>query len=67
MSRENVRDWGAMSPAQEQAFERRAEKHFRGQRELRNGRNFRFWNRTETEEDRRRFRSNYDAVRWDRA
>jgi len=62
---EPKKDWGAMTPAQEAAFERKAEKHFRGHRELPNGRNFRCWNRTETEVDRQKYRDNFDRIRWE--
>lgn len=65
MPTEIQKDWGAMTPAQEAAFEAKAEQHFKGQRELANGRNFRCWNRTESQEDRQRYSENYDQIRWD--
>lgn len=60
-----TKDWGAMTPAQEVAFNQKVEKHFRGQRELPDGRDFRCFNRTETEADRQKYRDNYDGIRWD--
>lgn len=64
-AQEQKQDWGAMTPAQEIVFEKKAEQHFKGHRELPAGRNFRCWNRTETEEDRQKFNENFDQIRWD--
>ncbi|WP_027178776.1 hypothetical protein [Maridesulfovibrio bastinii] len=58
-------DWGMMTPSQERAFDAKVEKHFRSHRELPPGRNFRCWNRTESDEDRENFSRNYDLIRWD--
>lgn len=51
-----------MTPAQEAAFEAKAEKHFRSHRELPSGRNFRCWNRDKDVEGDRRYRENYDRI-----
>jgi hypothetical protein len=51
-----------LSAAQEAAFERKAEKHFRSHRELPNGKNFRCWNRDADPEADKKYRDNYDAT-----
>lgn len=51
-----------MTPAQELAFERKVEQHFRSHRELPNGRNFRCWNRDKDIEGDRLYRENYDRI-----
>lgn len=50
-----------MTPEQEKAFETRAEKHFKGQRELPNGRDFR-WNMTISKEQEEKYRINFDKI-----
>lgn len=52
-----------MTLQEEAAFEAKADKHFRSQRELPNGRDFR-WNtfRNITREDRDNYRRNFDLV-----
>ena len=51
-----------MTPQEEAAFEVKAEKHFNGQRELLNGRNFHCWNHTPIPEEDSRYRKNFDAT-----
>jgi len=51
-----------MTPQQEAAFEKKAEKHFKGQRELPNGRNFRFWNHDKDTKADKQYRKNFDKV-----
>lgn len=53
-----------MTPAQEAAFEAKAEKHFRSHRELPPGRNFRCWNRDKDVIGDRLYRENYDSINW---
>lgn len=55
-----------MTRQEELAFERKAEKHFKGQRELLPGRNF-LWNsfHSRTKEDLASYRSNFDQIRWE--
>jgi hypothetical protein len=55
-----------MTPQQEREFERKAENHFRGHRELPRGRNFRCWNRDKDVEGDRKFRENYDKIDWNK-
>ena len=52
-----------MTLAEEIAFEKKAERWFRGQRELPNGRNF-LWNsfRFKSKEDLENYRKNFDLV-----
>jgi len=52
-----------MTPQQEAAFERKAEAHFKGQRELPNGRDFR-WNKSHEQiaQDDVSFRKNFDRI-----
>lgn len=52
-----------MTEAEERAFEAKAEKHFQSQRELPNGRDFR-WNsfRFNTREDMKNYRKNFNKV-----
>ena len=50
-----------MTPEQERQFEKKAEQHFKGQRELPNGRDFR-WNSQRDFEAEKRYRQNFDAV-----
>lgn len=57
-------DFGAMTPAQEAAFDAKAEAFFRGHRQVPNGRNFRCWNRTETREMREAYSKNYERIVW---
>ncbi|MCK9408274.1 MAG: hypothetical protein M0R68_03990 [Bacteroidetes bacterium] len=53
-----------MTAAEERAFDVKAEKHFRGHRELPNGRNFRCWNREKDVAGDRAYRANYDQIDW---
>lgn len=51
-----------MTPQQEAAFERKAEKHFRSHRELPVGRNFWAWNRDKDNAADEKFRENFDSI-----
>lgn len=50
-----------MTPQQEAIFEKKAEQHFKGQRELPLGRDFR-WNSVRDPEAERKYRQNFDSV-----
>ena len=50
-----------LTAAEEAAFDRKAEKHFKSHRELPSGRNFRCWNRNKDVEGDRKYLANYDA------
>lgn len=52
-----------MTPAEEKAFEKKAEKHFKGQRELPVGRDFR-WNQPHWHANAgdKKYRENFDAI-----
>lgn len=52
-----------MTRNEEIAFEKKAENHFKGQRELQNGRDFR-WNKSHSQcaQDDVSFRSNFDRI-----
>lgn len=50
-----------MTEAEERVFEKRASKHFRSQRELPNGRDFR-WNSEKDPKSDKRFRHNFDTI-----
>lgn len=50
-----------MTRQEEIAFEKKAEKHFRSQRELPNGRDFR-WNSEKDPEAERKYRKNFDSI-----
>lgn len=52
---------GAMTAAQEAAFDKRVDKHFQSHRELPNGRNFR-WNSEKDPEADRKYRNNFDSI-----
>lgn len=60
-----------MTAAQEAAFDRKSEAHFRGQRELQCGRDFRWnkpWNRPcgdNCVQAEQRFKDNFDQIQWD--
>jgi hypothetical protein len=49
------------SNAQEAAFDRKAEKHFKSQRELLSGRDFR-WNQEKDNDGEKRYRDNFDNI-----
>ena len=51
-----------MTPQEEAAFERKADKHFQGHQELKNGRNFTCWNRDHDVQADRQYRENFDAT-----
>lgn len=51
-----------MTPHEEAQFEAKAEKHFRGHRELLNGRNFMMWNREADPKGDKNYRKNFDAT-----
>lgn len=51
-----------MTPQEEAVFEKKAERHFKGQRELPKGRNFRFWEHEKDIEADRKYRENFDKV-----
>ena len=51
-----------MTPHEEAVFEAKAEKEFRGHRELRNGRNFTCWNRDKDVQGDMNYRKNFDAT-----
>lgn len=51
-----------MTPQEEAQFEVKAEKHFRGHPELRNGRNFHCWNHIHVPGEDDNYRRNYDAI-----
>ena len=55
-----------MTPEQEAAFERKAEKHFRSHRDVPSGRNFRFWEHPSRGEDSKKedenYRKNFDRI-----
>ena len=53
-----------MTPAQEAAFEAKAEKHFKSHRELPPGRNFRCWNRVKDVIGDQLYREKYDSINW---
>lgn len=55
-----------MTKAEEVAFDKKVERHFRGQRELPCGRNF-MWDtyRNRTKEDMDNYRNNFDQIEWD--
>lgn len=53
-----------MTPAEERAFDIKAEKHFASHRELPAGRNFRCWNREKDPIGDAAYRSNYDLIDW---
>lgn len=58
---DNAKTFASMRAEAE--FERKAEAHFRGQRELPNGRNFRWEHfRFDTGKDRESYRANYDRI-----
>jgi hypothetical protein len=50
-----------MTPQQEAKFEKQADKHFKSQRELPNGRDFR-WNMQRDPESEHNYRNNFDNV-----
>ena len=50
-----------MTPQQEAAFERKAEKHFKSHPELPNGRTFRF-NHEFNEVEEEKYKANFDAI-----
>ena len=50
-----------MTPAQEAAFDAKAEKHFKSHRELPNGKDYRF-NHTFNKNEERRFKANFDTI-----
>lgn len=50
-----------MTPQQEAAFEKKAERHFKSQRELPNGRDFR-WNMTIDPTSEKKYRKNFDTI-----
>ena len=54
-----------MTAREEAAFEAKAAREFRGQRELPNGRDF-MWNyyHRETKSQRQKFRENFDKIKW---
>jgi hypothetical protein len=51
-----------LSAAQEAAFEKKAEKHFKSHRELPAGRNFTCWNRDKDTAADRKYRENFDSI-----
>lgn len=51
-----------MTRQEEAAFEAKAEKHFKGHRELPDGRNFRCWNRDKDVKGDANYRDNYDRI-----
>ena len=51
-----------MTPQEEAQFEKKAEKHFASHRELRDGKNFRMWNREKDPVGNENYRKNYDAT-----
>lgn len=55
-----------ISAAQEAAMDRKMDQHFRSQRELPNGRHFR-WDtyRFITEDENKSYRENFDQIKWD--
>ena len=61
----NKTDFGAMTPAQEAAFERRAEAWFRGHRPCPPGRDPRFWNKRDLPGAADAYRMGYERIRWD--
>ncbi len=50
-----------MTPGEEAAFDKKAEKHFKGHPELPNGRDFRFNHQFDKKED-ENYRQNFDKV-----
>ncbi|MBU1003017.1 MAG: hypothetical protein KKE73_10900 [Proteobacteria bacterium] len=54
-----------MTRAEEAAFEKKAEQHFKGYRPVPDGRNFRFW-KSETGQERENFRNGFDRIQWDK-
>lgn len=54
-----------MTPAQEAAFERRAEAWFRGHRPCPPGRDPRFWNKRDLPGAADAYRNGYERIRWD--
>ena len=55
-------DKGAMTAAQEKAFDAKVEKHFRSHRELPAGRNFTCWNREKNVAGDTEYRQNFDSI-----
>jgi hypothetical protein len=53
-----------MTRQEEIAFEKKAEKHFRGQRELPNGKSIWFNTHYDPVAD-RKYKANYDNIKWD--
>jgi len=51
-----------MTEAEEAAFDRRAEKHFKSQPELPNNRNFVYWNHDKDIKGKLKYRNNFDSV-----
>ncbi len=51
-----------MNAQQEAAFEKKAEKHFRGHRDTPCGRNFAFWDHEETKESKKNYKDNFDRT-----
>jgi len=51
-----------MTPQQEAAFEKKAEQHFKGHRELPNGKNFTCWNREHSKEAEQKYKQNFDKI-----
>jgi len=51
-----------MTEHEEAVFEARAEKHFKSQPELPNGKNFVFWNHDKDMKGKKKYRSNFDSV-----
>lgn len=50
-----------MTEAEENAFEAKAEKHFKSHRELPNGRDYRF-NKSYSKKEDKKFKANFDAI-----
>ena len=57
-------DAGCLTPAQEAEFERRAEREFRGQRLLPNGRNFTCWEHEHQPRADRAYRQNFQQIKF---
>ncbi|WP_156034411.1 hypothetical protein [Bilophila wadsworthia] len=57
-------DFGAMTTAQEAAFDRKAEAWCRGHRPCPSGRDPRFWNRRDRPGAMDAYRNGYDRIRW---
>lgn len=51
-----------MTPQQEAAFEKKAEKHFKSHRDTPCGRNFTCWDHDETPETLKNYRKNFDNI-----